>query len=93
VKETFCCSVDNVILAFMISLVQYSSGVPSAGCRTREEEQHNFRVRGEERVWDGVIRKQSCNSGKVVHLAVKKTRDWAAYYLSSLARIIIFIYK
>lgn len=44
-------------------------------------------------MWDGVIGKWSCNPGRVVHLAVKKTRDVATYYLSSLAKIITLIYK
>lgn len=46
-EETLHCSVDNVILAFMSSFVQYSAGVPSAGCRRKEEEQCIFRVREE----------------------------------------------
>lgn len=64
-EETLQCSVDNIILVFMSSLVQYSAGVPSAGGRKRK--QCISLERG-----DSEWGKSYCNPGKLVHLAGKR---------------------
>lgn len=87
-KESLCCSVDNISFVFEF-FIQHSAEIPSSGCGKREE-----CVCGGGNVsvgWsDGAIILQQ---GEVAQPAMEKTRNHATYYLSSLAKIIILIYK
>lgn len=86
-KESLCCSVDNISFVFEF-FIQHSAEIPSSGCGKREEEWGGGNVSVG---WsDGAIILQP---GEGAQPAMEKTRNCATSYLSSLAKIIILIYK
>lgn len=94
--ESLLCRQPNLCLCKF--LAQCSAEVSRTGCG--EEECAAVQHKREKWAWGRVVGRSWCNvgrswckPGRVFHPAVGKTGNCAIYYLSSLAKIIILIFK